>query len=631
MAASDRHFALGAANCPGDWVRTKSHAQIENALRARCRHIEATAPPKQKTTIQAPTPTGTQQAAARQPDGAANQTQQSGSCSDITGTGGESSPGNCTPSNGVPPNVQAQINQARSYMQAAKTVKQSDASYSGWSTAAQQFRKAEAAFKAAGDLANAAAASDQALTLENALKIADQKSNPGAAASQPQPSSQPNLSPVDQASNSCPPLGPASYWQNTPNAAYCASANCVERASAYYGMMCFPQDQSSGGRPTSSPTPQQQAAVQPQATGPIPDANSLRAQQGSCSDITGLGGGGPTNCQPSSGQGAPRPPTLANAAPSQTVSQPASLSPGAITVNFSNAIQSLADAVADTSDDDLRARLLRRLERTLADHRVPVKPQDYACLQPASAANGKPKLIDVPLRWTEYGIKHDAIDRSHLCDNVGAGDAKQACREEKFGQAVMWAEPELAGLCRADGGPSHDIDKVAECARRKFLNAWAKNDGIVQEAPPEGWASTSECASSAPAAKRKQAFHSHLRDLLLAALAARDAAGGDGGESGSNVSAGNTDPTAAIPSPPLPAAPSSDDNEAYCTYMARQVVRGELTPGAGTPIPAECKAAIAAAEAMKKQQQANNVPPFSMSDVETDKEIKQLLKGPSAQ
>jgi hypothetical protein len=31
----------------------------------------------------------------------------------------------------------------------------------------------------------------------------------------------------------------------------------------------------------------------------------------------------------------------------------------------------------------------------------------------------------------------------------------------------------------------------------------------------------------------------------------------------------------------------------------------------------------------KAQQQASNVPPFSMSDVETDKEIKQLLEGPA--
>jgi hypothetical protein len=309
---------------------------------------------------------------------------QTTSCSDITGLGGSPGPTNCTQSNGVPPNVQAQIKQAQSYMQAAKTVKESDTSYNGWSAAAQQFRKAQAAFKAAGDLANATAAAEQAQTLENARKIADQKSV--LAASQP-PSSQPNVASIDQAAKSCPPLGPASYWQKTPNAAYCANANCVERGSAYYGMMCFPQDGSSQPKP---PSQQQQAAVQPQqpqAVGPVIDANSLRAQQGSCSDITGLGGGssGPANCQSSGGQQGPQQPTLAEGLPS----------PSAVTPNFSNAILSLVDAVADARDDDLANRLRRRLERTLGDHRVPVKSQDYACLQPASTKGGKPKLVDV--------------------------------------------------------------------------------------------------------------------------------------------------------------------------------------------------------------------------------------------
>lgn len=584
--------------------------------------------PKQKQPTQAPKQ---HQAEAQKLKPAASTLSggESGSCSDITGTGGGSSPGNCTRSNGVPPNVQAQINQAQSYMQAAKTVKESDPSYNGWSTAAQQFHKAEAAFKAAGDLANAAAAAEQAQTLENALKIADAKSNAGSATNVSQPAGQPNARPADQASKSCPPLGPASYWQNTPNAFYCEHANCVERGSAYYGMMCFPQDQASSPKP--QPPQQQQAAVQPQqpqAVGPIPDVNSLRAQQGSCSDITGLGGGGPTNCQSSGGQRAPQATTLANAGPGQTVSQSRPPSPSAVTPNFSNAIQSLADVVADNADDnELANRLRRRLERTLADHHVPLKSQDYACLQSVSAASGKPKLIDVPLQWTEYDIKHEAIARLHLCDNAADGDAKEICREQKFGQAVMWAEPELAGLCRADGGPDHDIDKVAECAKRKFLNARATNEGIVQEAPPDGWSPRADCAASTPPDKRKQAFRSHLRELLTAALAAGDNAAADA--QGSDGGSGANDQAIAPPSPPPAVAPSSDDDEAYCSYMARQVVRGELTPGAGAPIPPQCKAAIAAAEQVRKQQQASNVPPFSMSDVDTDKEIKQLMGIPS--
>ena len=50
--------------------------------------------------------------------------QQSADCSTITGLGGSSGPSNCQPSNGVPPNVQAQINQSKP---PAKTQAQSPA------------------------------------------------------------------------------------------------------------------------------------------------------------------------------------------------------------------------------------------------------------------------------------------------------------------------------------------------------------------------------------------------------------------------------------------------------------------------------------------------------------------------
>jgi hypothetical protein len=152
--------------------------------------------------------------------------------------------------------VQAQINQAQSYMQAAKTVKESDPSYTGWAAAAAQYRKAEAAYRAAGALAQAAAAAEQALTLENALKIADQKAGQGAAAGQ-SPSAVPQAvpsAPAGQSYNACPPAAPPGPWQGT-NAQYCATANCVERGSALYGMLCFP----------SSPNPVSNTKPQPDA------------------------------------------------------------------------------------------------------------------------------------------------------------------------------------------------------------------------------------------------------------------------------------------------------------------------------------------------------------------------------
>jgi hypothetical protein len=596
--------------------------KMASLLRQYCRPTSTQASSKSSPQNQESRQAGvTQQNTPLQPSAAPSSArqQQSADCSDITGTGGGSGPSNCTPSNGVPPNVQAQINQAKSYMQAAQTTKESYTSYSGWMSAAQKFRKAAAAFQAAGDLADAAAASEQAQTLENALK--SQQSGPSSAATQP-PAAQPSSS----AASSCPPLAPAGPWQGS-NAAYCANANCVDRGSAYYGMMCFPPNQVSGGKPQPAAQQQQASTQQQQTMVPVPDVNSLREQQRTCSDITGLGGGGsgPSNCPPSTGQ--PQQPTLPNAGLSQTVNQPPS--PSAISQNFANAIQSLADTLLDQPDDsDLRAKFLRRMQRTLADHHVPMKPKDYACLQPdnRTSGNGR-KLIDIPLRWRPQNIKKEAIDRSHLCDGVSEGDAKEACREEKYGQAVMWAEPELAGLCRADGGPDHDVEKVAECAKRKFLNAWANNEGIVREALLAGSNTSAVCDTSVPLATRKQTLRDLLRQRLTAALAAEQS-GNDSGQPEQQTPVATTAENA--PTPPPAQVPSTDDNEAYCSYLAREVVRGELTPGAGTPIPPGCKTAVAAAEALRKQQQANGVPPFSMSDVDTDKEIGQLMGGLAA-
>ncbi len=152
----------------------------------------STPKPQPKSAAQQQKPPPTKSAAQSPPPPAALAAhQQSADCSTITGLGsGSSGPSNCQPSTGVPPNIQAQISQAQSSMQTARTVQQSDPSYNGWTTAAAQFRKAAAAFQAAGDLAQAAAAAEQAQTLESALKIADQKAGQGLAASRSPASTQ---------------------------------------------------------------------------------------------------------------------------------------------------------------------------------------------------------------------------------------------------------------------------------------------------------------------------------------------------------------------------------------------------------------------------------------------------------
>jgi hypothetical protein len=136
-------------------------------------------------------------------------TQVQGGCSDITGVGGASS-GPCPQNGGIPPKVQAQMDQAQpTPQQAAKT----PSGVSAVQAAIKELREAEAAFRAAGDLAAAGAAVEQIQKLEDMA----QKS-------------------------ACPPLGPATYWVDKPDVAgYCASANCFDRGTAYYGMKCFPE------------------------------------------------------------------------------------------------------------------------------------------------------------------------------------------------------------------------------------------------------------------------------------------------------------------------------------------------------------------------------------------------------
>jgi hypothetical protein len=351
----------------------------------------------------------------------------------------------------------------------------------------------------------------------------------------------------------CQPLAPAKYWQGTPNADYCANANCVDRGSAAYGVLCYPQSS--------------EAANDDQAGGSAPRRKPVRHE-------------------------APR------------------RFKGRVAPDVADEIRQEGDAVLALAEDDPnRLPLIRKLMRLAADHGMPLPPDLLACLQPQSASG---KGVDIPLRWHPYHIKKEAIDGSHLCDGVSDGDAKDACREEKYGQAVMWAEPEIAGQCRTAAYPDNkNIEAIAECAKRKFLNAWARN-GILAAPTPSNWVMPPGCDSKTTPQQRA----GYLRDLLRALLAR---ANDDNRTTPPPV---DTQPPVAANPPPPPAPPLTDENEAYCNYMAREVMRGELTPSPATAIPAECRATLAAALAYEAQHPKE---PFSMNPDETDREIKRLL------
>lgn len=142
-------------------------------------------------------------------------------------------------------------------------MKKSDPSPSGQAAAAAQFRKAADAFRLAGELALARVAADQAQTIETALNASPQtvpQSPPRSAGPQDQqaalPQDQSDATPSD---DQCPPAIPASYWQNGPNADYCAKAStsCVERGAALYGYLCAPDP----GAPTAADTQDPGAAA----------------------------------------------------------------------------------------------------------------------------------------------------------------------------------------------------------------------------------------------------------------------------------------------------------------------------------------------------------------------------------
>ena len=64
---------------------------------------------------------------------------------------------------------------AQSYMAAARALKEQDPNYNSLSAAALIFRRAAAAFQAAGDTARAQAATDEAQTLESFIKLANER------------------------------------------------------------------------------------------------------------------------------------------------------------------------------------------------------------------------------------------------------------------------------------------------------------------------------------------------------------------------------------------------------------------------------------------------------------------------
>ena len=127
-----------------------------------------------------------------------------GTCSDITGVGGPSRPTNCQQSSSVPAKIRSQLDANKFSSQKSGGV---GAPGSSGKSADVELQELNAAFSAAKDW-------DTMRALAKRIALLQKRDN-------------------------CPSIAPEEFWVGTKNEDYCRSANCSERQTAYYGMLCY--------------------------------------------------------------------------------------------------------------------------------------------------------------------------------------------------------------------------------------------------------------------------------------------------------------------------------------------------------------------------------------------------------
>jgi hypothetical protein len=308
---------------------------------------------------------------------------------------------------------------------------------------------------------------------------------------------------------------------------------------------CEPANTPPPNKPTSVTIGNQPVRSQPVSTASNNSTGGDRNVPTPCQDLTG-----PYGCRPTGGASMPLRRSLAGPQPTRSMR---SVPPAR-----ADAYYQLADGAGNLpADTPNREPLVAAAERRLADSGAPYSPKELMCLQPDTGED--PKLIDLPLRWHMEDIPEAAI-RAGLCPDQPEGDALDACVKQNYGKAVIWAEPDLAGMCRGANAPGYD---EAECARRKFVTAWTRqmNDpmtGIVQAPPPSTWESYGEYCFP----KGRKAAKRRLRDILRDSLGA---AADDGAEPKPAPSRqASAEPPASASDVPTPPVPTDD---AYTNYM----------------------------------------------------------------
>ncbi|KAB2910374.1 MAG: hypothetical protein F9K29_25065 [Hyphomicrobiaceae bacterium] len=263
--------------------------------------------------------------------------------------------------------------------------------------------------------------------------------------------------------------------------------------------------------------------------------------------------------------------------------------------------------------DANRASLVKAARKLVREKKIPIDLDEYIDCGPGRVQKVENHKV-YELRWRVPDIPFEIAKRG-LCPQEKGSAEYDACVAYQFGQVVMDVEPDIKAICKLQENDFQEKDLAAlgECAERKFHHAWSQRQGRFYRLD-SGIVVEPGKRCTPPGKEAQDSIRDELIKIIDAMPDTLDAP---------PQPAPKTDPQHS-PDSPAPqvklatSAATSDEDEAFCAFIARRVVRGELTPGGGTPIPAQCRTAVDAAKTCVEQK-------CSMADIIDEQEKAKSL------
>lgn len=266
------------------------------------------------------------------------------------------------------------------------------------------------------------------------------------------------------------------------------------------------------------------------------------------------------------------------------------------------------------ASDPNRAATVTAARKIVADHKLPI---DVDQLLGEACGPVSVRAVDgvepMALRWTRVAVEERAR-AAPACAGLG-GDPLSDCQRQQYGLVVMEVEPAIKALCKAQEQDPNEtnLEALGQCATRRFNNAWDARAQAERrhEATPQARA-CAPAGPTPPTVARPAVRGPSLRDQLRRALANMpDYLPAERNGTGDEASPTPSVPELAMRQPDPPTAQEAD--EAFCAFIARRVVRGQLTENSAVQIPAHCRSAVDAARSCTGQA-------CSMADVVAESE-----------